>query len=152
MLTVSLAEFRAAIEAQRVPREHWAVRCPICGTVQSIRDLIDAGAGHDYTAVRGFFGFSCIGRWTGAGQHRRGWPPGRGCSWTLGGTLPIHTYEVILPSGEVHPLFEPVTAADAQLHMKRHLQRGTGLALPPRLLAQSRPRVTAHTHQQSLSL
>ena len=145
MLTVTLETFHAAIAAQGVPREHWAVRCPICGTVQSIQDLIDAGAGADYNAVRHFFAFSCVGRWTGAGQHRRGWPPGRGCAWTLGGLLPIHTYEVVLPNGEVHPLFEPASPAEARAHLQRRQQRGSGLALPTRLLSQSRPRVTPHT-------
>ncbi len=145
MLTVSLEEFRAALAAQGLDARHVTVRCPICGTVQSPQDLIDAGAGRDYASVRRYFAHSCIGRWTGAGNHRHGWPPGRGCMWTLGGMLPIHTYEVVTPSGVVYPTFEPATPEEAHAHHIRRQKTGSGLALPAKRLAHARPRVTPHT-------
>ena len=42
MKTITIAEFQAACSAQGVPREHIAVKCPVCGTVQSIADMRDA--------------------------------------------------------------------------------------------------------------
>jgi len=145
MLTVSLEEFRAALAAQGLGARHVAVRCPICDTIQSPQDFIDAGAGRDYDSVRRFFAFSCVGRWTGAGNHRRGWPPGRGCTWTLGGVLPIHTYEVVTPSGAVYPTFEPAMPAEALAHHAKRQKTGSGLQLPAKRLAHALPRVTPHT-------
>ena len=145
VLTVSLEDFRAALAAQGLGVRHVAVRCPICDTVQTPQDLIDASAGRDYASVRRYFAYSCIGRWTGAGNHRRGWPPGRGCMWTLGGTLPIHTYEVVTPSGDVYPTFEPATPAEAQAHHARRQKTGSGLVLPAKRLAHALPRVSPHT-------
>lgn len=145
MLTASLEEFRAALAAQGLGARHVAVRCPICDTIQSPQDFIDAGAGRDYDSVRRFFAFSCVGRWTGAGNHRRGWPPGRGCTWTLGGVLPIHTYEVVTPSGAVYPTFEPAMPAEALAHHAKRQKTGSGLQLPAKRLAHALPRVTPHT-------
>lgn len=71
----------------------WKFVCPMCGTVQSVQQLLDA--------VHGYIGYSCIGRFTGMGDegiaaHNRGEPWDGGCNWTLGGFLRCHTLEVTL--------------------------------------------------------
>lgn len=113
--TISLDEFHAQLKAQKVPsRRHVAMKCPVCGTVQSMDSLIRAGAGPDEDSVEKFVGFSCVGRWTMAGPHKPGTPPGRGCNWTLGGLFAIHNLEVATPDGKVHPSFEAATPEEAQ--------------------------------------
>lgn len=116
MKTVTLEEFHAALKAQGAPsRDDLAVVCPMCGTVQSARDFIKAGAGSDFEQVEKYLGFSCIGRFTGAGSPRKS-PDGNPCNWTLGGLFSLHKLEVITPDGEHHPRFEPATAEQAQQH------------------------------------
>lgn len=100
MKTVTLDEFHALLKAQGVPIEDVKFRCPRCGTVQSARDLIEAGAGKNLDEVEGYLAFSCVGRFT----------KDKGCDWTLGGLLKIHTFEVVTPDGQKHPRFEPVGA------------------------------------------
>lgn len=84
----------------------WKFVCPACGTVQTVRQLLDAvvASGGTKDDVRGYIGFSCIGRFTGksddgiAAKHR-GEKWDQGCNWTLGGLLHIHTLEVTMPGG-----------------------------------------------------
>lgn len=115
--TLPLADFHAELKCQGVSaREHLAFVCPICGTVQSAQDLIDAGAGRSLETVERFIGFSCIGRFTGAGAHRKGAPAGHGCNWTLGGLFQLHDFAVIDDDGKAHPHFRPASAAEAQSH------------------------------------
>ena len=118
--TVTHAQFKDEIGLQGVPTEHIAFTCPRCGTVQSAMSLIRAGAGTTYEAVQGQVGFSCVGRYTGAGAHKNGNPPGHGCNWTLGGIFPIYNYVVDTGTAEApqpHPLFEPATPAEAKALM-----------------------------------
>ncbi|MDI6835414.1 MAG: hypothetical protein QMD99_06835 [Rhizobiaceae bacterium] len=43
---IPVAEFHRRLNAQGVSgRQHFALRCPMCGTVQSATSLIRAGAG-----------------------------------------------------------------------------------------------------------
>jgi hypothetical protein len=78
--------------------------------------LIAAGAGKTFDDVEKFIAFSCVGRWTNAGPHKKGKPPGRGCDWTLGGLLTFHDLAVVAPDGKQHPRFELATPAEAQAH------------------------------------
>lgn len=116
---MSAAEFQAALRAQGVPREHVAFRCPMCETVQSMTSLIRAGAGRTPEEVERYIGFSCIGRWTGAGSPRPE-NKGKGCNWTLGELLQLHRLEVVMDDGTVHPTFEPATPEEAQALMAEH--------------------------------
>jgi hypothetical protein len=130
MRTITVAEFHAELKAQGVkPHEHLAFRCPICGTLQSGRDLIKAGAGKTWDEVEKFAGFSCVGRWTNAGPHKKGNPAGRGCDWTLGGLFRIHELEVVTPDGEKHPRFELATPEEAQAHQAKHATQDIGLCV-----------------------
>lgn len=115
MERMTVAEFQAAIRAQGVAREDFAVVCPCCKTVQSARDFFAAGVGPDLAAVREHFGFSCVGRWTGAGSPRRE-PDGKPCNGTLGGFLNAHELEVVTEDGEAHPHFRPATPEQARAH------------------------------------
>jgi len=117
MRTITVKEFHAELRAQGVPKEHLALKCPLCGTIQSAADLIRVGAGKDFEEVEGYIGFSCIGRWTNAGSFKEENPPGKGCDWTLGGLLQLHQLEVITEEGEKHPRFEICTPEEAQAHM-----------------------------------
>lgn len=118
MQTMTIPEFHAALKAQGVEdRADLAMVCPCCGTVQSARDLIAAGAGQDFDAVDRFLGFSCVGRWTGAGSPRRQ-PDGRPCNWTLGGLFSVHKLEVVDSDGVKHPRFEVATPEHAQRHAR----------------------------------
>lgn len=113
MKTMTLDEFLAALKAQGVPRDDLALKCPMCGTIQSARNLIGAGAGPDFESVEGYLGFNCVGRWTGAGSPREK-PDGKPCNWTLGGLFSFHELEVITPDGKRNPRFEPATPEEAQ--------------------------------------
>jgi len=118
MKTMTIQELRDSLKAQGVPRENYAFRCPMCGTVQSAADLITAGAGADFAAVEPYLGFSCIGRFTGAGGPSQEKAPGSGCNWTLGGLFQMHKLEVTDEEGKSHPLFEPATAEEAQANQQ----------------------------------
>jgi hypothetical protein len=100
-----------------LPR-HWAFVCPVCRTVQSMESLRRAGVRPDDADK--FLAFSCVGRWTGAGEHPSNGKPGRGCNWSLGGLFSIHKLEVVLDGG-VRPAFEPASAEQAQELLRRHL-------------------------------
>lgn len=76
----------------RNPRE-WKFKCVRCGEIQTMNDLIEAGVPEG--DVERYMGFSCIGRWDSE----------RGCDWTLGGLLTMHTLEVITEDGP-RPCFE----------------------------------------------
>lgn len=116
MKRLTVEEFRAAIKAQNVPsREDYAFICPMCGVVQSARDLITAGAGEDFNAVEKYVGFSCVGRFIGAPSPRRE-HDGSPCNWTLGGLFQTHRFEVITEDGRAHPHFEPASPEAAQAH------------------------------------
>lgn len=119
MERMTVPEFHAALKAQGVAREHLAFKCPICGTLQCAHDLIAAGAGKTFDDVERFLGFSCVGRWTKAGQHKKDAPPGRGCDWTLGGFFKLHKLEVITDDGKACPRFVPAGAEEAQAHAAR---------------------------------
>lgn len=113
---ITLAEFQERLKAQGVEREDAAFRCPMCGTVQSMRTLIEAGAGASVDEVEKYIGFSCVGRWThqlGPSEAREK-HPGEGCNWTLGGLFKTHDLEVVTPDGATHPHFEPATPEEAQ--------------------------------------
>ena len=118
VITMTVPEFHAALKAQGVPdRADLALVCPMCGTVQSARDMIAAGAGLDFDAVERFLGFSCVGRWTNAGPPRRR-PDGNPCNWTLGGLFRTHKLEVIDDDGTRHPRFEVASPEQAQRHAR----------------------------------
>ena len=117
MKTMSLKDFQTELLAQGVSQVHFAFKCPICGTVQSANDLIAAGAGGNFDEVEKYLGYSCVGRFTGAGHHAKDTPPGKGCNWTLGGLFQLHRLEVITEDGERHPRFEPASKEEAQRHM-----------------------------------
>lgn len=110
--TISLDEFRARLKAQGVRgRMHFAFKCPICATVQSLTSFACAGAKAD--EAEKYIGFSCIGRVTGAGAPRKE-PDGNPCNWTLGGLLQIHNLVVLDEDGKPHPHFEIATPEEAQ--------------------------------------
>ena len=118
MRKISVEEFHSEIKAQgAAAKEDITFRCPVCGTLQSARDLIAAGAGEAFDDVEKFLAFSCVGRWTGAGPHRKDAPPGKGCDWTLGGLFQLHKLEVVTDDGEAHPRFEPAPPKEAAAHV-----------------------------------
>lgn len=118
MERMTLDEFLAALKAQGVAREDLALVCPMCSVVQSARDLMAAGAGDSFEAVEKFLGFSCLGRFTGAGSPRKT-PDGSPCNWTLGGLFTTHQLEVVTDDGTCHPRFKPATPAQAREHASR---------------------------------
>ena len=111
--TITTEEVHVRMKAQCVSaREHIAFVCPICSTIQSMASLIRAGAPAD--KVENYIGFSCEGRFSGAGP----WPSDkdktakakkrrmhRGCDWTLGGLFSLHKLSVVTPTG-LQPSFE----------------------------------------------
>lgn len=121
METIAHAEFLDRLKAQGVSsRNHVALKCPICSTVQSMASLVRAGCKPDQ--VDSVFGWSCEGRLTNAGS----WPGRndqsekaqarrqvRGCDWTLGGLLHLHDLEVIM-DGKKQPCFDIATPEEAQ--------------------------------------
>lgn len=112
MKTMKLEEFQSALKAQGVDRQDAAFICPLCKTVQSMRDFVAAGLSQDDAEKH--VGFSCVGRKTGAGAPRKK-PDGKPCNWSLGGLLRLHDLEVIAPDG-THPFFEIASPEQAQAH------------------------------------
>lgn len=74
--------------------KQWKFVCPVCKTVQTAQDLIDRGV--EEQKVQSYLAFSCIGRFG---------DKDKGCDWTLGGLLKIHTLEVIIPSDKDEPAY-----------------------------------------------
>ena len=115
MQILTLEEFHSALKAQGVPTtEDCAFVCPMCGTIQSARDFIAAGAGRDLDEVERFLAFSCVGRFTDAGMPTEGGK--EPCNWTLGGLFQTHRLEVVTPDGKHHPRFELASPEEAQKH------------------------------------
>lgn len=114
---MTVDELGATLAAQGVGPLYQAVTCPKCGTVQSARDLIRAGAGENFHQVTGVLGTSCIGRFTGAAAPRQAFD-GQACNWSLDGLLQSHGFEVV-EDGVPHPLFPPANPADAQANKAR---------------------------------
>lgn len=113
---MTVPELHAAFKAQNVSGpEHLACKCVICGTIQSIDDFMRA-TGKPFAEVEKYFGFSCVGRVTGAGAHKRGVAPGKGCNWSLGGLLRLHQLVIVDEEGKEHPYFELATPEEAQAH------------------------------------
>lgn len=118
--TITITEFRTRLKAQGVPGlVDLAFKCPMCGTVQSGQSLICAGAGSGFESVEKYVGFSCVGRFTGAGAAREK-PDGQPCDWSLGGLLRLHKLEVIDEDGNHHPRFEIATPEEAQALAAHH--------------------------------
>lgn len=118
MRKITVDQFHAELKAQGVERRDLAFKCPMCGTVQSARDLIAAGAGKDFDEVEKYLAFSCVGRWTGAPGPRMH-PDGKPCDWTLGGLFSMHRLEVVTEDGKAHPRFEPASPEEAQAHSRQ---------------------------------
>jgi hypothetical protein len=138
---VTIPEFHRRLLSQGVStREHFALVCPVCGTVQSIASLRRAGAPED--RIEGALGFSCEGRFSNVGtwpsakdcsakaDERRGV---RGCDWTLGGLFQLHELEVIADDGTVHPRFRVATPEEARA--LQFLMTGPAEGVPPIALA-----------------
>lgn len=112
MERIDTAELHRRMKEQGVSaREHIAFKCPICSTVQSMASLLRAGVPAE--RVENYIGFSCEGRFTGAGPHKPG-SDTRGCDWTLGGLFSLHTLEVMLPDGKAQPSFALATPDEAK--------------------------------------
>lgn len=129
MKTMTIPEFHAALHDQKAPsREDIAFKCVMCGTVQSARSFINAGAGKTMDDVDRWLGFSCVGRFTKAGPHKKGTPPGKSCDWTLGGLFTLHCLEVVDADGKKHPHFEPASPDETSaLARTFHAQEETAI-------------------------
>lgn len=111
MRSITFEQFKAELSAQGVPREHFAVVCPSCKTVQSRQDFVDAGIHPTIEEAQKHWSFSCIGRFAGSNM---------GCDWTLGGLFRIHVLELDLGDGEKPlPAFEVATPEQSQAHAAR---------------------------------
>ena len=105
METMNLDDFKKEAEIRFGKKgSKWKFICPICGTAQSAEDLVAAGVPKD--KVGSYIGFSCVGRWTEAGPHKKDDKPGKGCDWTLGGLFSLHKLEIEDNEGKMHPHFE----------------------------------------------
>lgn len=112
---LTIEEFQTACTEQAPSRDLIVFRCPACGCLQTAQELMQAGAGISFDAVERYLGFSCIGRFTGAGSPREK-ADGLPCNWTLGGFLQIHELEVVTPDGKSHPHFALATRQEAEAH------------------------------------
>jgi hypothetical protein len=115
---VDLATYISRLQAQKLAEIDLAFECPMCGTLQSARDLIAAGAGKTFESVERYLGFSCVGRWTAA-PSPRAQPDGKPCNWTLGGLFPLHKLAVETEDGQRSPRFAPASPERAQAHAAR---------------------------------
>ena len=93
---VKVEEFKKdATERFGEDGKKWMYKCPSCGTEQCYEDFRKI-EGFTEDEIKGYIGFSCIGRFDN----------NKGCNWTLGGLLQIHTLEIETPDGERHKHFE----------------------------------------------
>lgn len=124
MKRMTLDEFQTACKEQASSSELTTVKCPMCRTLQNGHDFINAGVGKDWSDVSRHVGFSCLGRFTGAGSPRRE-ADGKPCNWTLGGFLRTHRLMIVTPDGEEHPHFELVSKEEAEAHRAAQLNHET---------------------------
>lgn len=119
---ITVEEFHKRIHAQGASScENVALKCVICGCVQSIASLRRADPALTNAAAEALVSFSCEGRLTGAGPwSTKATKAGaerrkvRGCDWTLGGLFTIHKLEVLMPGNDKPvPTFEIATAEEA---------------------------------------
>lgn len=115
MKTITVDELRMACIEQANTNLKVVFKCPMCGCLQMGQDFIDAGAATSSDEAMGYAGFSCLGRFTKAGEPRKK-PDGKRCNWTLGGLFQFHKLEVVTPDGQSHPHFELATKADADVY------------------------------------
>ncbi len=128
---ITVAELHEAFKAQGVgAREDVAVKCPICGTVQSLRMLQLVGVGKTADEAERYLGFSCVGRWTGAGPFKKNGPPAVGCDWTLGGLFQLHRLIVVDGLGDPHPYFDIASPEEAQALAAQMAERSPLAAKP----------------------
>jgi hypothetical protein len=122
MRTLTVKEFIAELKAQGVSKNNLCFVCPVCGTVQSAKDLIKAKAGKTFKDVEKYLGFSCVGRFI----HMKPAPKEKGtqfgCDWTLGGLFQLHKLEVVDEDGVKHPRFEIATPEQAKEHCNAKAQ------------------------------
>lgn len=114
MKTLTHEQYLALLYSQNVERQDYAVICPMCGTVQSARLLIQAGVAPDFDGVLRYLGFSCVGRFTGKGSPSVEEGKNHGCDWTPGGLLHCHVMVLEDPTGVKRPVFEPATPEQAR--------------------------------------
>ncbi len=114
---ISKLELMNLFAEQDVPKLDRAVKCCMCGTVQSARSFINIDVDSE-DAFR-YLGNACIGRFMGAGSPRAT-PDGKPCNWTLGGLFRTHTLEVEMEDGKCIPVFEPATREEAQALMQEN--------------------------------
>jgi hypothetical protein len=83
----------------------WRFKCPMCNTVQSFYDFVEAGV--EKKQIENYLGFSCIGRYNGNGKSALFGKPTKktGCDWSLGGLFTLHK-KVIIKDGKEYPRFE----------------------------------------------
>lgn len=131
--TITLEDAHARMNAQAVSHQrHFAFRCPLCGTVQSMASLVAAGAKPE--EVERYIAFSCEGRFSGAGPAARRDDKSkkaaarravRGCDWTLGGLLQLHKLMIAYPDGKTSPSFEIADPQEAQALEATMLERAS---------------------------
>lgn len=112
---VTTAEFHAELKAQGVPREHAAVKCFMCDTVQSLTSFIRAGV--DPERAEGRIAFSCVGRVRAALPPHKAKGRNEGCDWSLGGLFSFSDFIVVTEDGNELPAFPPSTADEARALM-----------------------------------
>ncbi|EHI2275468.1 hypothetical protein J9D08_001938 [Salmonella enterica] len=103
MKTLTHEQYLALLYSRNVGRQDYAVICPMCGTVQSARLLIQAGVAPDLGGAFRYPGFSCVGRFTGKGSPSVERGKNHGCDWTPGGLLHCHVMVPEDPTGVKRP-------------------------------------------------
>lgn len=138
MKTMTHAEWLKKAEELFGPDpKHWRFVCPSCNTIQSAMDFYDAGVAQD--TIQRQIAFSCIGRHT----------KGKGCDWTLGGLLQIHTLEVIFDNGP-RPVFEFAEVKLSQDKIAGYFEVGANdnhevvIQLPAEMVADFSPKDGGH--------
>lgn len=124
MKRMSLDEYQAALQGQGVSsREHAAVVCCVCATVQSVA-LFKAVGDLGEEDIEARIGHACVGIAAGSGAwdkrredagDREAIERGRtGCDWHLGGLFRLHECEIVMPDGRKVPAFRPATQDEAR--------------------------------------
>ncbi|MFA5435828.1 MAG: VVA0879 family protein [Candidatus Neomarinimicrobiota bacterium] len=100
-ITISYKEWREEAK-KRYPDDNIVFRCPVCGFRQSVSEYKVAGA------PEGSWGFSCIGRWTGAkrlafGAGKKSDGP---CDYAGGGLFAVNPIQVVFSGGLIRAFFD----------------------------------------------
>lgn len=89
---------------------HWRFVCPVCNTIQTAQDFIDAGCPEDEAKMS--IAVECVGRWLpkeksqkAFGENRDGFFKGKPCDFAGYGLFKLNPIPVLFEDGKIMNAF-----------------------------------------------